>query len=149
MKKVSDVFKSIRFAKGETRGKKHSSTDDEEHGTVGEMEFDQQLAHAKKRAMQEDLRNWFNPNHPEGDWKRINSKGEVAGDCAREPGEPKPKCMSKELRNSLTKKERASAVRRKRAEDPNAERQGAPINVANKVNEDMEQLDEKNKPTNP
>jgi len=53
MKKVSDVFKSIRFAKGETRGKKHSSTDDEEHGTVGEMEFDQQLAHAKKRAMQE------------------------------------------------------------------------------------------------
>jgi hypothetical protein len=149
MKKVSDVFKSIRFAKGEPRGKKHPSTDDEEHGTVGEMDFDQQLAHAKKRAMQEDLRNWFNPNHPEGDWKRVNSKGEVVGDCAREPGEPKPKCMSKELRNSLTKKERASAVRRKREEDPNPERQGAPINVTNKVNEDMEQLDEKNKPTNP
>lgn len=53
MKKVSDVFKSIRFAKGEPRGKKHLSTDDEEHGTVGEMDFDQQLAHAKKRAMQE------------------------------------------------------------------------------------------------
>ena len=149
MKKVSDVFKSIRFAKGEPRGKKHSSTDDEEHGTVGEMDFDQQLAHAKKRAMQEDLRNWFNPNHPEGDWKRVNSKGEVVGDCAREPGEPKPKCMSKELRSSLTKKEKASAVRRKREEDPNPERQGAPINVTNKVNEDMEQLDEKNKPTNP
>jgi hypothetical protein len=149
MKKVSDVFKSIRFAKGEPRGKKHLSTDDEEHGTVGEMDFDQQLAHAKKRAMQEDLRNWFNPNHPEGDWKRVNSKGEVVGDCAREPGEPKPKCMSKELRNSLTKKEKASAVRRKRKEDPNPERQGAPINVTNKVNEDMEQLDEKNKPTNP
>jgi hypothetical protein len=149
MKKVSDVFKSIRFAKGEPRGKKHPSTDDEEHGTVGEMDFDQQLAHAKKRAMQEDLRNWFNPNHPEGDWKRVNSKGEVVGDCAREPGEPKPKCMSRELRNSLTKKEKASAVRRKRKEDPNPERQGAPINVTNKVNEDMEQLDEKNKPTNP
>jgi hypothetical protein len=99
--------------------------------------------------MQEDLRNWFNPNHPEGDWKRVNSKGEVVGDCAREPGEPKPKCMSRELRNSLTKKEKASAVRRKRKEDPNPERQGAPINVTNKVNEDMEQLDEKNKPTNP
>ena len=53
MKKVSDVFKSIRFAKGEPRDKTHSSTDDEEHGTVGEMDFDQQLAHAKKRAMQE------------------------------------------------------------------------------------------------
>ena len=119
MKKVSDVFKSIRYAAGEPQ------------------------------AMQEDLRNWFNPNHPEGDWKRVNSKGEVVGDCAREPGEPKPKCMSRELRNSLTKKEKASAVRRKRKEDPNPERQGAPINVTNKVNEDMEQLDEKNKPTNP
>jgi predicted thioesterase len=119
MKKVSDVFKSIRYAVGEPQ------------------------------AMQEDLRNWFNPNHPEGDWKRVNSKGEVVGDCAREPGEPKPKCMSRELRNSLSKKEKASAVRRKREEDPNPERQGAPINVTNKVNEDMEQLDEKNKPTNP
>jgi hypothetical protein len=119
MKKVSDVFKNIRYAVGEPQ------------------------------AMQEDLRNWFNPNHPEGDWKRVNSKGEVVGDCAREPGEPKPKCMSRELRNSLTKKEKASAVRRKRKEDPNPERQGAPINVTNKVNQDMEQLDEKNKPTNP
>ena len=53
MKKVSDVFKSIRFAKGESRDKTHSSTDNEEHGTVGEMDFDQQLTHAKKRAMQE------------------------------------------------------------------------------------------------
>jgi hypothetical protein len=149
MKKVSDVFKSIRFAKGEPRGKKHSSTDDEEHGTVGEMDFDQQLAHAKKRAMQEDLRNWFNPNHPKGGWKRVNSKGEVVGDCAREPGEPKPKCMSNAQRASLSKKEKASAVRRKRQEDPNPERQGAPINVTSKVNENMEQLNEKNKPTNP
>ena len=119
MKKVSDVFKNIRYTADEPQ------------------------------VMQEDLRNWFNPNHPEGDWKRVNSKGEVVGDCAREPGEPKPKCMSKELRNSLSKKEKASAVRRKRKEDPNPERQGAPINVTNKVNEDMEQLDEKNKPTNP
>jgi hypothetical protein len=149
MKKVSDVFKSIRFAKGEPRGKKHLSTDDEEHGTVGEMDFDQQLAHAKKRAMQEDLRNWFNPNHPKGGWKRVNSKGEVVGDCAREPGEPKPKCMSNAQRASLSKKEKASAVRRKRQEDPNPERQGAPINVTSKVNENMEQLNEKNKPTNP
>ena len=119
MKKVSDVFKSIRFAVGEPQ------------------------------AMQEDLRNWFNPNHPKGGWKRVNSKGEVVGDCAREPGEPKPKCMSNAQRASLSKKEKASAVRRKRQEDPNPERQGAPINVTSKVNENMEQLNEKNKPTNP
>ena len=119
MKKVSDVFKSIRYAAGEPQ------------------------------AMQEDVRNWFNPNHPKGCWKRVNSKGEVVGDCAREPGEPKPKCMSNAQRASLSKKEKASAVRRKRQEDPNPERQGAPINVTSKVNENMEQLNEKNKPTKP
>jgi predicted RNA binding protein YcfA (HicA-like mRNA interferase family) len=55
-KKYSDVFASIRFAKGEPRGKKHSSTDDEEHGAVGEIEWNQQLDHQKKRSMQEGLK---------------------------------------------------------------------------------------------
>jgi len=98
---------------------------------------------------QEDLRNWFNPSHPKGGWKRLNSKGEVVGPCAREPGEPKPKCMSNAQRAALSKKERASAVRRKRAQDPNPERKGEPINVKSKVDEAMEILNEKNKPTNP
>jgi hypothetical protein len=103
----------------------------------------------KNESVNEDLRNWFSKTSPKGDWKRINSKGEAIGPCAREPGEPKPKCMSQAQRASLSKKERASAVRRKRQQDPDAERQGAPINVKSKVNENMEQLDEKNKPTNP
>ena len=79
----------------------------------------------------EDLRKWFDPKHPEGGWKRINSKGEAIGPCAREPGEPKPKCMSNEKRASLSKKERASAVAAKRKHDPNPERKGEPINVSN------------------
>jgi len=54
MKKASDVFKSIRFAKGEPRDKPHLSTDDEEHGAVGKKEFNQQVQHVKKRAMQEE-----------------------------------------------------------------------------------------------
>ena len=29
----------------------------------------------KAETMKEDLRNWFNPKHPDGGWKRINSKG--------------------------------------------------------------------------
>ena len=103
----------------------------------------------KNESVNEDLRNWFSKTSPKGDWKRINSKGEAIGPCAREPGEPKPKCMSQAQRASLSKKERASAVRRKRQQDPNAERQGAPINVKSKVNENMEQINEKNKPTNP
>jgi len=54
MKKASEVFKSIRFAKGEPRDKPHMSTDDEEHYVVGEKEWNQQVAHAKKMAMQEE-----------------------------------------------------------------------------------------------
>ena len=103
--------------------------------------------------LQEDLRKWFSKTDPSGDWKRINSKGEAIGPCAREPGEPKPKCMSAEKRASLTKKERASAVRAKRKHDPNPERKGEPINVSNfgkgKISEHMENLNEKNEPTNP
>ena len=107
----------------------------------------------RKAEIKEDLRKWFSKTDPEGGWKRINSKGEAIGPCAREPGEPKPKCMSNEKRASLTKKERASAVATKRKHDPNPERKGEPINVSNfgkgKISEDMEQLDEKNVPTNP
>ena len=103
--------------------------------------------------LQEDLRKWFSKTDPAGDWKRINSKGEAIGPCAREPGEPKPKCMSAEKRASLTKKERASAVRAKRKHDPNPERKGEPINVSNfgkgKISESMKNLNEKNVPTSP
>ncbi len=155
MKKPSEVFKNIRFAKLDPKHDKgpKGSTDDEEHGAVSEIEWNQQLQHQKKRAMQEDLRKWFDKDHPEGGWKRINSKGEAIGPCAREPGEPKPKCMSNEKRAQLSKKERAAAVATKRKHDPNPERKGAPINVSNfgkgKISEDMEQLDEKNVPTSP
>jgi hypothetical protein len=107
----------------------------------------------RKAEIKEDLRRWFSKTDPEGGWKRINSKGEAIGPCAREPGEPKPKCMSNEKRAQLSKKERASAVRAKRRSDPNPERKGAPINVSNfgkgKISESMEQLDEKNVPTSP
>jgi phage anti-repressor protein len=53
MKKVSDVFKSIRYAKldpNHDKGPK-GSTDDEEHYTISSKEYGQQLNHAKKRAM--------------------------------------------------------------------------------------------------
>jgi hypothetical protein len=103
--------------------------------------------------LSEDLRNWFDPKHPKGGWKRINTKGEIVGPCAREKGEPKPKCMSNEKISSLSKSERAAAVRAKRKHDPNPERKGEPINVSNygkgKLGEEVKQLDVKNIPTNP
>jgi hypothetical protein len=91
----------------------------------------QKTREQSKIKLKEDLRKWFSPTHPEGGWKRINSKGEAVGPCAREPGEPKPKCMSNEKRAQLSKKERASAVAAKRRHDPNPERKGEPINVSN------------------
>ena len=57
MKKFSDVFKSIRFAKldpSHDKPHKGGSQDDEEHYTVGEKEWEQQVKHVKKRAMQEE-----------------------------------------------------------------------------------------------
>jgi hypothetical protein len=110
-------------------------------------------AYSPGSCVKEDLRKWFDKDHPEGGWKRINSKGEAIGPCAREPGEPKPKCMSNEKRAKLSKKERASAVASKRKHDPNPERKGEPINVSNfgkgKISENMENLEEKNVPTSP
>ena len=155
---------------------------------VNELKNQDDNQELDSRLTREDLRKWFSKTDPQGDWKRINSKGEVAGPCAREPGEPKPKCMSKEKRAELSKSERAAAVATKRKHDPVADRAGKggkPINVSNygkgklsedevdeacwdthkqvgtkmkggKVvpncvpkNEEVEQIDEKNSPTNP
>jgi hypothetical protein len=88
--------------------------------------------------MNEDLRNWFSKNHPEGNWKRYNTKGEAIGPCAREPGEPKPKCLSNEKAGKMSKTEIASAVKRKRKIDPVADRKGKggnPIMSSNKIDE--------------
>ena len=101
----------------------------------------------------EDLRKWFDANNPKGGWKRLNSKGEVIGPCGdKEPGEPKPKCMSNEMRAKLSKSERAAAVATKRRHDSDPDRKGKPINVSSfgkgKISE-MEEFNEENHPTNP
>ena len=74
--------------------------------------------------LKEDLRKWFKQK-----WVRMDTKGNIKGDCAREPGEGKPKCLPQARAHALGKEGRASAAQRKRREDPNPERRGAPINV--------------------
>jgi dephospho-CoA kinase len=117
----------------------------------------------KEENVSEDLRNWFSKTHPEGNWKRVDTKGNIKGDCAREPGEGKPKCMPASKAYSMSKQERAKSAKRKRREDPVANRKGkgnAPIMVKtesvqtaiDKINRDRmseEILLEKNVPTNP
>ena len=123
-------------------------------------------------AVSEDLRKWFGSG-PEGGkggggWDRYNTKGERIGKCARGPGEGKPKCLSNEKASKMSKAERAAAVRRKRREDPVADRPGKggkPIMSSNKIKESsspmvrqiLEKIEcerewllvEKNVPTNP
>lgn len=96
--------------------------------------------------MNEDLRKWFGKGK-EGDWVRVGTDGEIKGDCAREPGEGKPKCMPRSKAHSMGKDDRATAARRKRREDPVADRKGKG-NKPVMVNTE-EFMMEGNEPTNP
>jgi len=89
----------------------------------------------------EDLRAWFGKGKKGGagggGWDRYNTKGERVGKCGdSKPGEGKPKCLSKSkaasLRASGGKKAIANAVKRKKANDPNANRKGKAKNVSNR-----------------
>jgi len=78
--------------------------------------------------LEENLHNWFNKEK----WVRMDTKGNIKGPCAREPGEGKPKCLPQSKAQNLGKEGRASAAARKRREDPNPDRSGKAINVATK-----------------
>ena len=96
----------------------------------------------KDFVLDEDLRQWFKDR-----WVRMDTKGNIKGDCAREPGEGKPKCLPIAKARAMDKEDRATAARRKRREDPIADRSGKgnkPINVQTE-----EYIEEKNAPTNP
>ena len=113
---------------------------------------------AKPHQLAEDLRTWFKQK-----WVRFDTKGNIKGDCAREPGEGKPKCRPLASAVAMGKEARAKSARRKRREDPVANRPGKgnkPINVKtesvqkaiDKINRDRmseEVLLERNIPTNP
>lgn len=81
----------------------------------------------RRKKLAEDLRKWFAQK-----WVRMDTKGNIKGQCAREPGEGKPKCLPQSKAQSLGKEGRAAAARRKRREDPDADRRGKPINVRTK-----------------
>ena len=100
----------------------------------------------KTYLLDEDLRKWFGKGK-EGDWVRVGTDGEIKGDCAREEGEGKPKCMPRSRAHGMDKDDRAKSARRKRREDPVADRKGKggkPVMVATE-----ETITEKNVPTKP
>ena len=109
-------------------------------GPTGNLNLSEAVIHDE---MNEDLRKWFKEK-----WVRYDTKGNIKGDCAREEGEGKPKCRPLASARAMSKEDRAKSARRKRREDPVADRPGKggkPVMV--KTNE--ETLLEKNVPTNP
>ena len=77
----------------------------------------------------DDLDQWFKEK-----WVRIGANGEILGPCgAREEKEGKPKCLPQAKAEAMSKEERQTIVRRKRAADPNAERKGKAKMVSSKV----------------
>jgi predicted RNA binding protein YcfA (HicA-like mRNA interferase family) len=81
MKKASDVFKSIRYAKVIPRDKPHKSTDDEEHVTVGEKEYEDQVKHVKKMAgMAEEKKDKYDEGEydREGDMAKSDLRSIIA-----------------------------------------------------------------------
>jgi pterin-4a-carbinolamine dehydratase len=73
----------------------------------------------------------------------MDTKGNIKGPCAREPGEGKPKCLPQAKAHALGKKGRAAAAQKKRREDPDPDRRGPAKNVATKVREQSTRRDPK------
>jgi len=60
----------------------------------------------------ENLRNWFKKEK----WKRIDTQGNIAGDCGTMPkGKKTQRCLPQAKAQSLTKKQRAATSRKKTA----------------------------------
>lgn len=86
----------------------------------------------------EDLRKWFRQK-----WVRFGPDGKIRGACARgSDREGKPKCLPQSKAHALGKKGRATAARRKRREDPNAERKGKARNVATRESDQAQHIDD-------
>jgi hypothetical protein len=96
--------------------KKHGSLSGAFKGDEGELHAD-------------DLDKWFKEK-----WVRIGANGEILGPCgAREEKEGKPKCLPQAKAQAMSKEERQTIVRRKRAADPDPERKGPAKMVSSKT----------------
>ena len=94
----------------------------------------------KYNVSEEGLRDWFGKSSgTTKSGRKVRGWVQVGGKydgkpCARQPGQKStPKCVSSSKRRSMSKKERDSAARRKRAADPNQpQKSGAakPTNVS-------------------
>ena len=65
-----------------------------------------------KEIIDESLRDWFKKEN----WVRINTQGDITGPCGTMKNKKNPsRCLPKKKAQSLTKAERASTARKKKA----------------------------------
>tara|TARA_B100001250_G_scaffold2409_1_gene2105 strand:- start:277 stop:1062 length:786 start_codon:yes stop_codon:yes gene_type:complete len=104
----------------------------------------------KKYQTEGSLHKWFKGSKSKdgkAGWVNVKTGGTCASD---EPGEGTPKCVSSSKRASMTKAERDSASRRKKAADPNQQQKSGaakPTYVATdkkKVKEEMSPMQDNN-----
>ena len=78
-----------------------------------EMPFEYRHSYKEEKIreyIRENLRNWFKKEK----WKRIDSQGNIAGDCGTmKKGKPTQRCLPLAKARSLTKKQRAATARKK------------------------------------
>ena len=120
------------------------------------MEADAKKHHKKfKDIKEEGLRDWFGKSKSKdgkSGWVNVVTGGTCASD---EPGEGVPKCVSSSKRASMTKAERLSASRRKKAADSDQQQKSnaaKPTYVStdsprNKMKEEMDVQEAKDKPS--
>jgi len=103
----------------DTKGDKDTKNDEEEEED-NDTAFDKFLKQAgggdsglsKIIGTNENLRNWFKKEK----WKRIDTQGNIAGDCGTMPkGKKTQRCLPAAKAKSLTKKQRAATSRKKTA----------------------------------
>ena len=71
---------------------------------------DDKALEAIKEYVRENLRNWFKKEK----WKRIDTQGNIAGDCGTMPkGKKTQRCLPAAKARSLSKKQRAATARKK------------------------------------
>jgi predicted RNA binding protein YcfA (HicA-like mRNA interferase family) len=139
MKEASEVFKSIRYAKLAPKGKPHKSTDDEEHGTVGEKEYEDQVKHVKKMsgAIAEEKKDKYDEGEydREGDMAKSDLRSIIANAQKLHDMIDDADNLPEWVQSKITIAEDYIST------------------VANymtaEVNEEVEYLEEKNAPTNP
>lgn len=95
---------------------------------------------------EDDLDKWFKEK-----WVEIGVDGEIIGECggrSEEDDRGKPKCLPEKKAKAMSVEDRKAIARRKRREDPDANRSGAPVMVSSEPpKKDSEEEEEGDRPT--